>query len=105
MANTPRQGRSQSPAQNDRGSRWGQYYDETTEAVARHPAQSVLIVFGVGFGLGLLLGHVLAEPPPEERSTVARLGRSVLDALAALPQSISQRVASLPESISQRLGR
>jgi hypothetical protein len=97
MANTPRQGRG--------CSRWGQYYDETTEAVARHPAQSVLIVFGVGFGLGLLLGHALAEPPPEERSTVARLGHSVLDALAALPQSISQRVASLPESISQRLGR
>jgi hypothetical protein len=95
------------PEQSEQTSgRMRQYYDETTETVARHPAQSVLIMFGVGC-LGLLLGHALAEPPHEERSPIARFGKSVLDALASLPESVSQRVAklNLPESIAQRLGR
>jgi hypothetical protein len=53
----------------------------------------MLVVFGVGFGLGVLLGHVLAEPPREERTMVARFGRNVLDTMGRyMPDTISKHL-------------
>jgi len=68
-------------------------YDAATECVADHPASSILVVFGVGFGLGLLLGHALAEPPREERHTLAAFGRHMLDAMRGyMPDAVNRRL-------------
>lgn len=68
-------------------------YDAATECITNYPASSMLVTFGVGFGVGMLIGHLLAEPPHEERSSMARLGRSVLDAMHRyMPDSIARHV-------------
>lgn len=67
-------------------------YDSATECVASHPGTSVLIVFGVGFGMGMLLGHLLASPPPEERGSLAGFGRNVLETMSRyMPETVSKR--------------
>jgi len=68
-------------------------YDAATECVADHPASSILVVFGVGLGLGLLLGHALAEPPRDERHNLASFGRHMLEAMREyMPQALSKRL-------------
>jgi len=68
-------------------------YDAATECVANHPASSLLVVFGVGFGLGVLLGHALAEPPREERGSLAAFGRQMLEAMRThMPDAIARRL-------------
>jgi hypothetical protein len=69
-------------------------YDSAAECVAHHPGTSVLVVFGVGFGMGMLLGHLLASPPPEERGGLASFGRHVLETMSRY----------VPETVSKRLG-
>jgi len=77
------------------GERFREACDATTELVASHPGKSILTVFGVGFGLGLLLGYALAEPTPDTRGRLARFGESMLNALSGV----------MPESVMQRLGK
>jgi hypothetical protein len=73
-------------------------YQSMTDCVAKNPASSVLTMFGVGFGLGVLIGYALSEPVrPRSRwydmRSAERLGRSVLDSIVnALPDSISSRL-------------
>jgi len=68
-------------------------YDAAAECVADHPASSIMAVFGVGFGLGLLLGHALAEPPREERHSLAAFGRQMLEAMREhMPSSLARRL-------------
>jgi len=68
-------------------------YDSATECVANHPTSSVLVMFGVGFGIGLLLGHALAEPPPDERTRMARFGHQVLETMRQyMPDAIASRL-------------
>jgi hypothetical protein len=68
-------------------------YDAATECVADHPASSILVVFGVGFGLGLLLGHALAEPPRDERHHLAAFGRHMLEAMRGyMPDALAKRL-------------
>jgi hypothetical protein len=68
-------------------------YDAATECVADHPASSILVVFGVGCGLGLLLGHALAEPPRDERHHWAAVGRHMLEAMRGyMPDALSKRL-------------
>ena len=70
---------------------------ETTKQQLDHmiqewPASSMLTAFGVGFGMGVVLGVIMAEPTRHEASTAERMGRSVLDAIArVLPESLSGR--------------
>lgn len=67
-------------------------YDAATECVAEHPASSILVVFGVGFGLGLLLGHALAEPP-RERSGLAAFCRHMLEAMREyMPDALAKKL-------------
>ena len=68
-------------------------YDAAAECVTDHPASSMMVVFGVGFGLGLLLGHALAEPPREERHGLAMFGRQMLEAMREhMPSSLARRL-------------
>jgi hypothetical protein len=73
-------------------------YQGLTECVSNNPASSVLTMFGVGFGLGVLIGYALAAPAPRptrwyDLQTAERFGRQMLDSIAgALPSSISSRL-------------
>jgi hypothetical protein len=68
-------------------------YDSAAECVANHPASSMLVVFGAGLGLGILLGYVLSEPPHDERSTFARLGRNMLDSMGRyMPEAVAKHM-------------
>ena len=70
-------------------------YDSAAECVGSHPGTSVLVVFGVGFGMGMLLGHLLASPPPEERGSLAGFGRHVLESMSRyMPDAVSKRFGS-----------
>jgi hypothetical protein len=70
-------------------------YDAAAECVAKHPGTSALVVFGVGFGMGLLLGHVLASPPAEERGSLAAFGRNVLETMSrCMPDALSKRLGA-----------
>lgn len=80
--------------------RMRQGYDSMTECVASNPASSMLVTFGLGFGVGVLIGYALSEPsaPPSrwyDLQTAEKVGRRVLDSLAStLPHSLSSRIAS-----------
>jgi len=75
-------------------------YRRVEGLVARNPAPSVLIGFGVGFGLGIVLTTLLARPEPSWSE------RHVPDSLRHLPDSFHQLAESLrnlPDSIARRL--
>jgi hypothetical protein len=70
-------------------------YDAATECVGNYPATAMLVTFAAGFGVGLLLGHALAEPPPEERKGLARFGRQVLETMSRyMPEALAKRVGA-----------
>lgn len=69
--------------------------------VTQNPMSSVLVVFGIGFGVGVALGTILAgpmihSPTFTERTELAaeKLGRQIMDAIAgALPESLSRHLS------------
>jgi len=71
-----------------------------TEFVQEYPASSVLVAFGIGLGLGVIVGHSLSEsmtPSSGTRRNVERsmesFGRQVCDALrSSLPESVSRHL-------------
>jgi hypothetical protein len=79
----------------------GQGYQGAEELVASHPAASALVAFGVGLGIGLLLGSSIAHSTDRRRSAAwvdrrkaEKFGRQMLDSL----------VDFLPEPLASRLG-
>lgn len=70
--------------------------------VSDYPLSSVLVVFGMGLGVGLVLVNVLGgavTPRPSfgRRTELAaeKLGRQVLDAIVgSLPESIAKHISS-----------
>lgn len=57
------------------------------DMVYRHPASSALVVTGIGFAVGALLGACLARPA-KKQGTMARFGQSVWDSMAkVMPDS------------------
>jgi len=75
-------------------------YRRAEGMLARNPTQSVLIAFGVGFGLGIVLTTMLNGPEEAwaERHVPDRL-RNAPDSLHHLADSIR----SLPDAIARRL--
>jgi hypothetical protein len=71
--------------------------EKPVEIAREYPLSSMLVVFGVGLGVGVLLSQVVAGPlahlmEPEPTMT-ERLGRQMLDYLSStLPASIAKQL-------------
>ncbi len=65
------------------------------EVIQEHPLPTALTVFGLGFGLGLAIGALIAESESQARydpRRFERYGRQFLEALAHVaPDAISKR--------------
>jgi len=83
-------------------------YRQAEGAIARNPAPSVLIGFGVGFGLGLVLCSMFAREEtwaekylPESLQDVPDQYKSLVSSLRSLPKTVHQH---LPSAIAKHLG-
>jgi len=70
-----------------------------SEAVRDYPLTSLLVVFGVGVAVGLVLvdslGPTVAKALEAEPSATEKLGRQIGEALkAALPETVRQHFAA-----------
>jgi hypothetical protein len=63
-------------------------------AIKEHPMAMTLAVFGVGMGLGVVLGSALAQPMGLRKQPVAEnLGRKILDSISEyLPASVAKQL-------------
>jgi hypothetical protein len=63
-------------------------------AIKDHPLAMTLAMFGVGMGLGVVVGSALAEPMGIRKQPVAEnLGRKILDSIAEyLPASVQKQL-------------
>jgi hypothetical protein len=63
-------------------------------AIQDHPLAMTLAMFGVGLGLGVVVGSALAEPMGIRREpTAENLGRKILDSIAEyLPASVQKQL-------------
>jgi len=63
-------------------------------AVQEYPLAMTLAVFGVGLGLGVVVGSAFAEPMGMRRQpTAENLGRKILDSIAEyLPASVQKQL-------------
>ena len=63
-------------------------------AIKDHPLAMTLAVFGLGAGLGVVIGSALAEPMGIRKQPVAEnLGRKILDSIAEyLPASVQKQL-------------
>jgi len=82
-------------------------YRQVEGTVARHPMSSVLIGFGAGFGLGLVVTILLARPEstwserhlPDPLRKLPDAFQDLADSLRHLPKSLASQV---PASLSRR---
>jgi hypothetical protein len=75
-------------------------YRRAGEMVDQNPASSVLVAFGVGFGVGLVLTTLFSRP---EESWAER---HMPDSLRRAPDSIqhlAESLRNLPDAIARRL--
>jgi len=70
-------------------------YERMEACVGRNPTAAILVSFGAGMGLGLLLSSILVESPRRRlppAHAAERLGRQMLDAIASvLPESFTEK--------------
>jgi len=75
-----------------------QAIQQPREIVEQYPISSMLLVFGVGLGVGIVLSQTLCEPiarawQPEPTMT-EKLGRSMYEAMSSvLPESVLRRMS------------
>jgi hypothetical protein len=68
-------------------------YAATRGSVTNHPATSMLVAFGVGCAIGVLLGHAFAEPPRDTRSRVTDFGHEMFEAMRShMPRAWASKV-------------
>jgi len=73
-----------------------------TGLVSDYPLSSVLVIFGIGLGAGVVLGNLLSGPAPSRQSLGQRteqaaeqLGRQMLDAVTGvLPASFAKHISA-----------
>jgi len=63
-------------------------------AVQEYPLAMTMAMFGVGLGLGVVVGSALAEPMGlRQQPTAEKLGRKILDSIAEyLPASVQRQL-------------
>lgn len=71
---------------------------QPTEMVQEHPLSSMLVVFGIGLGVGVLLSQAIAEPVMRafapEPSMMEKLGRQIYDTFqSAMPEALARRMS------------
>jgi len=83
-------------------------YRQAEGTIARNPGQSVLIGFGVGFGLGLVLCSMFTREEtwaekylPDSLQDVPDRYKSLVSSLKSLPKSVHDY---LPDAVSRHLG-
>jgi hypothetical protein len=65
------------------------------EMIGEYPVSSVLLVFGVGLGVGFVLGQALCESMVHTPTMSERWGRSMYDSLSHMvPETVSRRFTS-----------
>ena len=83
-------------------------YRQAEGAIARNPAPSMLLGFGVGFGLGLVLCSMFAREEtwaekylPESLQDAPDRYKSLVSSLKSLPRTVQDH---LPSSVAKYLG-
>jgi len=71
--------------------------EQSKEMVSEYPISSLLVVFGLGVGLGVLLSETLVAPMMQPKCAMTnmseRLGHQIYDAIAsAIPDSIMRKL-------------
>lgn len=85
----PRQTRPQQTLTRS-GTTLNEYRQQAEEAVHGRPLTSVMTMFGLGLGAGLVIGTILSRSAPVRHPAgmAERVGRSILDSIThALPES------------------
>lgn len=72
-------------------------FTQPAEMVKDYPVSSMLVIFGVGLGVGVLISQALYEPMARtfyhEPSMMEKLGRQMYDALhSAMPEALARRM-------------
>lgn len=73
-----------------------QYCQMGSEAIRENPMMATMAAFGLGLGLGAMVGSMLAETGSMSRKRTAEtIGQRVLESLAdALPDPVRRRIHS-----------
>jgi hypothetical protein len=82
---------------NQMSSVWEEASSAPREWMEEHPLPSTLVSFGIGIGIGVIIGHALAGSSRHEAesSTMEKFGRQAFEALRG----------SIPEALSRHLPR
>lgn len=72
----------------------GRIHEAAEQVVGNHPAAYIATCFGIGLGLGVVIGTMLADSgvwsSHRDQTTAERLGRNVLDAISGvLPEQLA----------------
>jgi ElaB/YqjD/DUF883 family membrane-anchored ribosome-binding protein len=80
-------------------------YQQTERMIARNPAPSVMIGFGLGIAAGMLLAAICTreEETWYERHMPERL-RDMPDRLRAMSRDVPSRLRNLPDQLMERIG-
>lgn len=75
---------------------WEDAYAAPRELVQEYPASATFLAFGVGIGVGMLIGQALSDSFKEQKpkySKAEEFGRQMLDALkGTLPESVARHL-------------
>lgn len=71
--------------------------EKPAEMVREYPVSSMLILFGAGIGVGVLIGQTLCQQSSSQSyldattSYAERIGRQIYDAVRQAPQAVSRQ--------------